>query len=94
MRKGFATERLDFLNLSSNSTVMSDILTKYNSLDRPARKQVRSLLNSLARTNRITAGKKKESYKKKILAISQWTKKDTDRIITAQKNLRFNVEQW
>jgi hypothetical protein len=73
---------------------MSDILTKYNSLDRPAQKQVRSLLNSLARRKRTTTGKRKESYKKRILSVSQWTKQDTDRIVTAQKNLRFNVEQW
>lgn len=73
---------------------MSDILTKYNSLDRPAQKQVRSLLNSLARKKQTNIGKRKESYKKRILSISQWTKKDTDKIISTQKNLRFDVEQW
>jgi hypothetical protein len=58
---------------------MTNILSKYNSLDAASKKQVRDLIDQLM-DKKGASKKQRTSYKKNILLISTWCEQDAQLI--------------
>jgi hypothetical protein len=74
---------------------MTDLVAKYNLLDKSSKKEVTDFIDFLLSKKGSPQKKGLSDYKKKILKVSAWSDSDIDLLI--QNQLKFNqwkVQKW
>ena len=74
---------------------MTDLVLKFNLLDKDSRREILDFLDFLLTKNPKTPKKKISDYKKKILKVSVWTDADIDFIVENQKKInQWKAREW
>jgi hypothetical protein len=74
---------------------MSDILIKYNRLNKTAKKEVTDFMDFLLSKQKAIKNKISSSYKTKILKVSSWSEDDIRLITENQKQFNsWNIQEW
>lgn len=74
---------------------MSDILLKYNQLNKTAKKEVADFMDFLLSKQKTLKNKLPEAYKTKILKVSSWSEEEIMLITENQKKFNsWNIQEW
>lgn len=74
---------------------MSDIVVKYNRLNKIARQEVNDFLDFLISRQKMIKTNSLPSYKNKILNVSVWTSEDCKIFTENQKQFnQWNIQEW
>lgn len=81
--------------IDQNTTKMEDILSKFNLLDKNAKREVVDFMDFLISKKRTIRRKLLSDYKKKILSVTTWTDEEL-KIFDENKRLlnQWRVERW
>jgi hypothetical protein len=72
---------------------MDNIQLKYNLLDAVSKKQVVDFIDKII-SKKQNSKVEQSAYKKKILAVSTWSKTEVDLITENQSFIQFKAEEW
>ena len=74
---------------------MSELISKYNSLDTLLQQQVIQFMDYLLSTRNITKQTNMSAYKEKILKVSEWSDEDI-KILNDNKRTfnQWNITEW
>lgn len=74
---------------------MTDLLNKYNLLDKTSKKELQDFMDFLLSKNIKSPKNQMADYKKKILSVSVWSSKDIDFILHNQKQFnQWKAQEW
>jgi hypothetical protein len=74
---------------------MTDLLKKYNLLDKTSKKEILDFTDFLLNKNIKSSKNQMADYKKKILNVSIWSDSDIDFILSNQKKFnQLKVQEW
>jgi len=74
---------------------MNDLVSKYNSLEATAQKEVNDFVEFLLSRQKKKPAKKLSDYKKKILAVSVWSASDVKGLKKGQKLFdKWTAKEW
>ena len=74
---------------------MTDLVLKFNLLDKDSRKEILDFLDFLLIKKVKDTGRKTSDYKKKILKVSVWSEADINFIVENQKKFdQWKAREW